>query len=113
VGLQRQATGDRALTEISGWASQSKVIDATLTPEALRELVRGGYAVNGMFAAHECAFTDVFRSGGTWYVRIYNPWGYDGVQDPGLHPLRDGVNDGFMTITWANFMATFCKYSYA
>jgi hypothetical protein len=89
------------------------VIDATLAPERLRGLIRDGYAVNGMFAAHEYAFTNVFRSGGTWYDRIYNPWGMDRVNDPGLRPGHDGVNDGFMTITWANFMETFFKYSYA
>jgi hypothetical protein len=89
------------------------VIDATLTPETIRDLIQGGYAVSGMYAAHEYAFTNVYRSGGTWYVRIYDPWGYDGVQGTGLHPRPDGVNDGLMTITWANFMSTFFKYSYA
>jgi hemolysin type calcium-binding protein/calpain family cysteine protease len=108
-----EPTGDRALTMISGWASQSEVIDASLTPETIRDLLENGYAVNGMYAAHEYAFTNVYQSGGTWYVRIYNPWGSDGFLGTGLRPRPDGVSDGFMTITWANFMATFFKYSYA
>ena len=113
VVFDGEANGNRALTEISGWASQTALIDATMTPEWLQSLTRNGYAVNGMYAAHEYAFTDVFWSGGTWCVRIYNPWGEDRVQGPDLNPRPDGRNDGFMTVTWANFMATFFKYSYA
>ena len=89
------------------------MIDATLTPQTIQDLLENGYAVNGMYAAHEYAFTNVYQSGGNWYVRIYNPWGYDGFLGTGLRPRPDGVDDGFMTITWANFMATFFKYSYA
>jgi hypothetical protein len=76
-------------------------------------LIRDGYAVNGMYAAHEYAFTNVYWYAGRWYVRIYNPYGVDRVHDAGLHPGRDGVNDGFTTITWENFMATFYKYNWA
>jgi hypothetical protein len=106
-------TGERALTTISGWASQTAWIDATLTPEALRGLVRGGYAVQGRYDGHDYAFTDVFRSGGTWCVRIYNPYGVDRVHNPNIRPRPDGVNDGFTTVPWANFVATFYKFSWA
>ena len=104
---------DRALTTITGWASQTTRIDAATTPQGMRDLLRNGYAVNGAFAGHEYAFTDVYRSGGTWYVRLYNPWGRDAVHRPELRPRRDGVNDGYLTITWANLVATFHQYSYA
>lgn len=69
--------------------------------------------MNGLFAGHEYAFTGVFRSGGTWYVRLYNPWGRDAVHRPELRPRPDGVNDGYLTITWANLVSTFHQYSYA
>jgi RTX calcium-binding nonapeptide repeat (4 copies)/Calpain family cysteine protease len=108
-----EARGDQSLTMISGWSAQTALIDATMTPESLQGMVRGGYAVDAFYAAHWGAVTDVFRSNGTWYVRIYNPWGYDGWLGEGLRPIRDGVNDGFLTITWANFMANFGKYSWA
>jgi Ca2+-binding RTX toxin-like protein len=108
-----EARGDQSLTMISGWSAQTALIDATMTAEGLQGLVRGGYAVDVFYAAHWGAVTDVFQSGGTWYVRIYNPWGYDGWLAEGLRPLRDGVSDGFLTISWANFMANFGKYSWA
>jgi|GEM_PF-3415613 len=106
-------TGERALTTISGWSSQTAAIDATLTPQALQDLIRDGYAVQGRYDGHDYAFTNVFRSGGNWYVRIYDPYGWDGNRRPNLRPRPDGVSDGFLTITWANFMATFTQYSYA
>jgi hypothetical protein len=106
--------GDRALAEISGWPSQTVPVDATLTPQALRELIQDGYAVNGLSAGHEYAFTNVFRSNGTWYVRLYNPWGEDAVPpDPAVQPLPDGADDGYLTVTWANFVDAFTQYSYA
>jgi hypothetical protein len=108
-----EGTAIRALTMISGWSAQAAVIDATLTPQRIQGLIRDGYAVNGMYAAHEYAFTNVYWYAGRWYVRIYNPYGVDRVHDAGLHPGRDGVNDGFTTITWENFMATFYKYNWA
>ncbi|HJZ94388.1 MAG TPA: C2 family cysteine protease [Gemmataceae bacterium] len=108
-----EARGDQSLTMISGWSAQTALIDATMTPEGLQGMVRGGYAVDAYYAAHWGAVTDVFRSNGTWFVRIYNPWGHDGWLGEGLRPVRDGVNDGFLTMTWANFMANFGKYSWA
>jgi RTX calcium-binding nonapeptide repeat (4 copies) len=106
-------TGEQALTTISGWTSQTAAINATLTPGALQDLIRDGYAVQGRYDRHDYAFTNVFQSGGTWFVRIYDPYGWDGNRRPNLRPLPDGVSDGFLTITWANFMATFTQYSYA
>jgi hypothetical protein len=55
---------------------------------------------------------NVYRSGTGWMVRLYNPWGYDEVHNAEIRPRPDGVNDGFLTVTWENFMATFGKYSY-
>jgi len=106
-------TGEQALTMISGWTSQTAAINDTLTPQALQGLVRGGFAVQGRYDGHDYAFTNVFQSGGDWYVRIYDPYGWDGNRRPNLHPRPDGVSDGFLTVTWANFMATFTQYSYA
>src|SRR5262245_33862983 len=108
-----EVTGEQALTTISGWTSQTAAINAALTPQALQGLVRGGFAVQGRDNGHDYAFTNVFQSGGTWYVRLYDPYGMDRGHDPNLRPRADGVNDGFMTITWATFMATSTQYSYA
>jgi hypothetical protein len=105
--------GNQALAMISGWASQTTPIDAGTNPDTLRGLLGNGYAINSLYAGHEYAVTNVFRSGGNWYVRLYNPWGEDRVHNPNLHPRPDGVNDGFMTITWANFTGTFFQYSWA
>jgi hypothetical protein len=105
--------GNRALTEISGWTSQTAPVDPYLAPDALRGLLRDGYAINSLYDGHEYAVVNVFRSGGRWYVRLYNPWGQDRVHNPNVHFLRDGVNDGLLTVMWANFTETFFQYSYA
>ena len=105
--------GNRALTEISGWASRTDPVDAFTPPEVLRGLLQDGYAINSLYDGHEYAVVNVFRSGGRWYARLYNPWGQDRVHNPNIHFLRDGVNDGLLTVTWDNFTETFFQYSYA
>jgi hypothetical protein len=41
-------------------------------------------------------------SDGVWRVRLYNPWGVDSNHGP-----LDGPNDGYVTMTWATFIAHF------
>jgi len=105
--------GNRALTEISGWASRTDPLDAFTAPETLRGLLQDGYAINSLYAGHEYAVVNVFQSAGRWYARLYNPWGHDQVHNPNIHFLPDGVNDGYLTVTWTNFTETFFQYSYA
>jgi hypothetical protein len=107
-----EINGNQALTMISGWFSQTYLLDATVTPEFLRGLLRDGYAVDAQSTWHAYAVMNVYRSGTGWMVRLYNPWGYDEVHNAEIRPRPDGVNDGFLTVTWENFMATFGKYSY-
>ena len=106
-------TGTGRVTEISGWASRTDPVDAFTPPEVLRGLLQDGYAINSLYDGHEYAVVNVFRSGGRWYARLYNPWGQDRVHNPNIHFLRDGVNDGLLTVTWDNFTETFFQYSYA
>jgi hypothetical protein len=105
--------GDRALGEIAGWPSQTLPMAATLTPPDLRQLLHDGYAVNGLSDDHSYAVVNVFESGGTWLVRLYDPWGEDTAHNPLLHPRPDWADDGYLTVTWSNFVAAFDQYSYA
>ncbi len=45
----------------------------------------------------------VFGDGrGGWNVKLFNPWGKDGSHN-GMSIQSDGVDDGFITISWATF----------
>lgn len=55
---------------------------------------------SGIVSGHAYVLVDIYQASGTWMLRIYNPWGVDGNGAP-----RDGVDDGFLTITWAEFIA--------
>lgn len=103
--------GNRALTEITGWDSQTSPVAGNLNLKTLRGLLLGGYAINSPYAGQEYAVTGVFQSGGNWYVRLYNPRGRDEVHNANRNPRPDAVNDGFMTITWASFTDNFEEYS--
>ena len=106
--------GNQSLTMISGWSAQTAyMVEAPPAPEFIRGLIRAGYAVDAQSSWHAYAVMNVYRSGGEWMVRLFNPWGVDRVHEPDIRPGHDGANDGFMTVTWANFLATFFKYSYA
>jgi hypothetical protein len=50
------------------------------------------------------AYTD--SSTGTVMIRLRNPWGVDGAGN-------DGVNDGIVTITYAQFASNFGTIAYA
>jgi hypothetical protein len=46
-------------------------------------------------------------------VTLYNPWGKDGWQSGSLTVntfALDGTNDGFISMTWADFAANFNGY---
>jgi hypothetical protein len=115
-----EVNGDRAFTSITGLIGSSGNIDGamvSLTVVGFQSVVNSRTGVNAADynaatgAGHRYAVLSVYQSAGVWYVRIYNPWGYDGVNDPRVRPIADGNNDGFMTLTWDNFRATMNKIS--
>lgn len=84
-------------------------------------LARGDYLVassvptsgyissNGIIGNHAYAVMDVYKDGSTWKVRLYNPWGTDRDNGQTIDSQRTGVaakNDGFITLTWAQFVNT-------
>ncbi|MBO0700154.1 MAG: hypothetical protein J2P46_17270 [Zavarzinella sp.] len=101
----------RALTAITGSASRTVPVDADTGPKQLSGLVRDDHPVTATSGGHEYAVTNVFRSGGTWYVRLFDPSGENQRRD--AHPLPDRADDGYLTVTWSNFTTAFSQYSYA
>lgn len=88
------------------------------TPQALRDALAQNKAVvlntkaasgidaaSGLIGWHSYALMRVWQEGSTWKLQIYNPWGQDGTT------TRDGVNDGLVTITWAQFASSVSTYA--
>jgi hypothetical protein len=69
----------------------------------------------GIILNHAYAVTSVYYQNGTWKVRLYNPWGMDGLGGTidALDTSNPPANDGFITLSWqqftnsANFMGFF------
>jgi Ca2+-binding RTX toxin-like protein len=59
-------------------------------------------AGTGLWANHAYTILKVYQQGSNWMVQLYNPAGIDGSGPP-----RDGMNDGYLTVTWAEFSTSF------
>lgn len=90
------------------------------TPQALRDALAQGKAVvlntnpagridasSGLIGWHSYAVMKVWQEGATWKLQLYNPWGQDGTV------TKDGINDGMVTITWAQYTASVSTYATA
>jgi hypothetical protein len=67
-----------------------------------------GLATNALEAAHNYTVVGVNRAAQT--ITLRNPWGVDTDGSPGL-VCRDGVNDGLVTVTWAEFAGSMQDYA--
>lgn len=111
-----------ALTNFTGRATTYSAISAA-TPYALRDaLARGDYLIansavggSGGFSSagvtynHAYAVMAVYYEAGTWKVRLYNPWGTDregGKTVDSLQLYRAAANDGYITLSWSQFVST-------
>lgn len=104
-----------ALTSLTGQKATFLSTSGAL-PGDLRRLLRAGKKMvantdltveSRIVADHAYMVMDVYQDSGGWKLRLYNPWGHDG-------PLAstDGVNEGIITITWAEFTANFFGYGF-
>lgn len=65
----------------------------------------------GIAANHAYAVTRAFSVNGQQYVELYNPWGTDSWGNitidraPGSSP----INDGFITLSWSDFLYSFSR----
>lgn len=104
----------------NGWADQGRVLAAITgwsiwlankTPDNLRTALLNQNCLvaldQGAQFPHAYAIRNVYQSGGRWYVQVYNPWGADAVNDPGITVIRDGVSDGLLTVPWDVFVRHF------
>jgi Calpain family cysteine protease len=66
-------------------------------------------SVNGIIVNHAYAVTAVYYQNGVWKVRLYNPWGMDGINGTTIDALDTSnppANDGFITLSWQQFTAS-------
>jgi len=111
-----------ALYDVTGWtaaytaianASAQKLADARKRGDFLVASSNGddkkGLTADGIVRGHAYAIIDVYKSGGKWMVKLYNPWGQDGTA------IADKADDGFITLSWAQFAnsANFRGYNIA
>lgn len=86
------------------------------SPQALLARLRNGDAVTTgsrstaghayVVANHAYMVDNVYQQGGRWYVRLYNPWGFDGYR-------TQGANDGYIVLTWSTYTANFSDWTAA
>jgi hypothetical protein len=90
--------------------------DGWYSPTAMRDELERGEIVtctdvritNNVVVGHIRAVLDVFEDDGVWMVKLYDPAGYDSGSS-GF--IIDGVNDGFMTMTFDQFKAKMPAYA--
>lgn len=97
----------KVLAAITGWS----VTIAAKNPVGLRNALLNQNCLvaldEGPWFAHAYAIRAVYQWYGRWYVQVYNPWSVDAVNDTGITVIKDGVNDGLMTMTWDTFVSRF------
>jgi Ca2+-binding RTX toxin-like protein len=67
----------------------------------------------GVVADHAYAVVDCYYQNGEWRVKLYNPWKHDYKAEDGTYTTLDGADDGFVTLTWDQFVANFDGYTFA
>jgi hypothetical protein len=63
----------------------------------------------GIIGNHAYAVLSVYEDAGTWKVRLYNPWGVDGLNGAtidALNSTQPAANDGFITLSWQQFTSS-------
>jgi hypothetical protein len=68
----------------------------------------GGASADGIIRDHAYAVMAVYWQGGMWKVRLYNPWGFDGLGGRTIESLAGGApnNRGFITLSWSQFVSS-------
>jgi hypothetical protein len=100
---------------MSGWTTSQVSIPSNATAafaQPLQGRVRAGNLVTAGGTGHAYAVVDVYIRNGVWHVKLYNPWGTDGVHN-GMAYNGLGQNDGEIEVTWDTFRARFAHYTYA
>lgn len=121
---------DSALTAFTGQTSFYHTIDQASPAGLAASLAHGADLVatssgtgssigpDGIIGDHAYSVLAVYWQDSVWKVELYNPWGVDSVDGRTLDAQADGApasNDGYITLTWAQFVdpADFHGYSQA
>jgi len=64
--------------------------------------------------SHAYTVLNVYQSGGSWFVQLYNPWGVDGYNNSTRQTtaIGDSSNDGKFVVSWSTFTKNFTRYAY-
>jgi len=110
-----------AILNFTGSAASYKAIGTANALTMQAALAHGDYLVAqsagssgtissaGIIGNHAYAVTSVYNDAGVWKVRLYNPWGMDRTDRVMLDVLdrtRPAADDGFITLSWAQFIST-------
>ena len=68
--------------------------------------VAGSVSADGIIGNHAYSVLGVYQESGVWKVKLYNPWGKDRDNGATLDNTGAAVNDGFITLTWSQFVST-------
>lgn len=105
-----------AIKQLHGWTTTYNTT-SNVTAQSLADAVNRGDIVvadtpgsgkkidsgTGLITSHAYAVTNVYKDNkGNWFVQVYNPWGHDTNG-----AAKDGVNDGYITLKFADFKANF------
>jgi hypothetical protein len=69
----------------------------------------GGVNANGIIGNHAYAVLAVYYEDSMWKVRLYNPWGTDrenGQTMDSLQKYSSPSTDGYITLSWSQFVST-------
>jgi hypothetical protein len=69
----------------------------------------GTISADGVIGNHAYAVVGVYYDAGVWKVRLYNPWGMDRTDRVMLDTLdksKPAADDGFITLSWTQFVKT-------
>jgi Ca2+-binding RTX toxin-like protein len=112
-----ESTGVRAMTSILGPVAANDYGTGDYATWMSQKLAAGksmiAFASSNGNGNHAYAITQISKFGTTTWVRLFNPWGYDSSHN-GMHSdFNDGVNDGYIWVTFTTFRRWFFNMTVA
>ncbi len=104
----------KALYAMTGWKTSSEFISTTESTDTAKWirthlLTKDSMTIGG--TGHAYMIADAYTVNGSWFLKLYNPWGVDGVHQSTLDYSNDGKSDGYITVSWSEVRQNF-KYAY-
>ncbi|MFM7151603.1 MAG: C2 family cysteine protease [Gemmataceae bacterium] len=98
--------GKRAITRATAFSSpallQNKLNAGNALVTGSKWTATNPFVVGG----HAYMVEDVVLRQGRWFVKLFNPWGFDGRRS-------QGPNDGFIVLDWATYRSNYEDWAFA